>query len=411
MPPKLYPRLTLALLFSLNVLNYVDRSVLFGVQPLIQKEFLLNDLQLGRLNSAFFLSYLLAAPLVGHLGDRYSRSRIVAIGIFIWSGFTLLSGITHTYNELLFRHIMVGIGEASYAVIAPTLIADSFPIGRRGRMLSIFNLALPFGTALGIVMGGKMGVALGWRAPFMVAGIPGFLLALILWALPEPKRGETEALTVSEVRSTLPGLLRNGAFVTATLGLAMYTFALGGLQQWIPTFLYRVRNIPLDQATLVFGTMTGSIAIVATLSGGWLGDMLLKRSRGAYYTLSGVAMLAGVPLMIVAIYMTGRPMYPAMCAAEFFLLLNTGPLNAAIVNSVSAQIRSTALAINVVVIHLLGDVPSPSIIGWISDKTKSLQTGFWVTFIAAALSGVILIYGSRYAPSLKAEKISSASST
>jgi len=410
MPSKLYPRLTLALLTGLNVLNYVDRAVLFGVQPLIQKEFLLNDVQLGRLNSAFFLSYLLAAPFVGRLGDRYARHRIVAIGIFIWSGFTLLSGITHTYNELLFRHIMVGIGEASYAVIAPTLIADSFSIERRGRMLSIFNLALPFGTAMGIVLGGKMGVLFGWRTPFMVAGIPGFLLALMLWALPEPERGKTDVITVSEVRSTLPGLLHNGAFVTATLGLAMYTFALGGLQQWMPTFLYRVRNIPLDKATLIFGAMTGATAILATLSGGWLGDMMLKRRRGAYYTLSGVAMLAAVPLMIVAIYLTGRPMYPAMCVAEFFLLLNTGPLNAAIVNSVSAQIRSTALAINVVVIHLLGDVPSPSIIGWISDKTASLQTGFWVTFIAAALSGVILIYGSRYAPLLKAEKVGSVSS-
>ena len=404
MPPKLYPRLTLALLTALNVLNYVDRAVLFGVQPLIQKEFLLNDAQLGRLNSAFFLSYLCAAPFVGRLGDRYARHKIVAIGIFVWSGFTLLSGITHNYSELLFRHIMVGIGEASYAVIAPTLIADSFGIERRGRMLSIFNLALPFGTAVGIVMGGKMGVALGWRAPFMVAGIPGFLLALMLWILPEPERGKTDVVTASDVRSTIPGLLRNGAFVTATLGLAMYTFALGGLQQWMPTFLYRVRNIPLDKATLIFGAMTGATAIVATLSGGWLGDRLLKRQKGAYYTLSGAAMLVAVPLMIVAIYMTGSPMFPAMCLAEFFLLLNTGPLNAAIVNSVDAKIRSTALAVNVVVIHLLGDVPSPSIIGWISDKTSSLQTGFWVTFVAAALSGIILIYGSRYAPALKGEK-------
>jgi MFS family permease len=404
MPSKLYPRITLALLTGLNVLNYFDRSVLFGVQSLIKKEFLVNDLQLGGLNSAFFLSYLCAAPFVGYMGDRYARRKIVAMGIFIWSGFTLLSGITHTYNELLFRHIMVGIGEASYAVIAPTLIADSFPIERRGRMLSIFNLALPLGTGLGIGLGGYLGNHLGWRAPFMMAGIPGFLLAFILWVLPEPERGKNDSLTLSEVRSTLPSLLRNAAFVSATMGLAMYTFALGGLQQWMPTFLERVRSISHDEAVLIFGAMTGATAIIATLSGGWLGDRLLKRHHGAYYTLSGVAMLAGVPLMIVAIYLTGWPMYPAMCAAEFFLLLNTGPLNAAIVNSVSAQIRSTALAVNVVVIHLLGDVPSPSIIGWISDKTSSLQTGFWVTFVAAALSGVILVYGSRYAPQLSSQR-------
>jgi MFS family permease len=411
MQPKLYPRLTLALLTGLNVLNYIDRSVLFGVQPLIKKEFSVNDAQLGALNSAFFLSYLCAAPLAGYLGDRFSRRKIVAIGIFIWSGFTLLSAITHTYSELLFRHIMVGIGEASYAVIAPTLIADSFPLERRGRMLSIFNLALPLGTGLGIGLGGAMGVHFGWRAPFMVAGVPGFLLALVLWFMPEPERGKTDSVTASEVRSTLPGLLRNGAFVSATLGLAMYTFALGGLQQWIPTFLNRIRHIPLDEAATIFAAMTGATAIVATLSGGWLGDRLLQRHHGAYYTLSGVAMLAAVPLMVVAIYVTGRPMFPAMCVAEFFLLLNTGPLNAAIVNSVSARIRSTALAVNVVVIHLLGDVPSPSIIGWISDKTSSLQTGFWVTFIAAALSGVILVYGSRYAPRLNSEKSGAGAST
>lgn len=410
MPPRLYPRLMLGLLTGLNIFNYVDRAVLFGVQPLIQKEFQINDFQAGFLNSAFFVSYLCAAPFVGLLGDKYARKKVVAIGIFIWSGFTLLSAITHTYNQLLFRHIMVGIGEASYAVIAPTLIADSFPIQHRGRMLSVFNFALPFGTALGIGLGSLMGVRFGWRAPFMVAGIPGFLLAVILWLLPEPERGKTDLVTANEVRSTLPGLMRNGAFVTATLGLAMYTFALGGLQQFIPTFLSRVRQIPLEKAGLIFSAMTCVVAIIATLSGGWLGDMLLKRSHGAYYRLSGVAMLAGVPLMIAAIYMTGWSMYPAMCAAEFFLLLNTGPLNAAIVNSVSAQIRSTALAINVVVIHLLGDVPSPSIIGWISDKTSSLQTGFWVTFIAAALSGVILLYGSRYAPALNTEKTSSMSS-
>ncbi|HEV2992674.1 MAG TPA: MFS transporter [Candidatus Angelobacter sp.] len=404
MPSKLYPRLTLALLTALNVLNYVDRAVLFGVQPLIQKEFQVNDFQVGFLNSAFFISYLCAAPFVGLLGDKYARKKIVAIGIIIWSGFTLLSAITHTYNELLFRHIMVGVGEASYAVIAPTLIADSFPIQRRGRMLAVFNFAVPFGAALGIGLGSLMGVRLGWRAPFMVAGIPGFLLAVVLWLLPEPERGKTDSVTATEVRSTLPGLLRNGAFVTATLGLAMYTFALGGLQQWMPTFLSRVRHIPLGKAGLIFSAMTCIVAIIATLSGGWLGDMLLKRNHGAYYTLSGVAMLVGVPLMIVAIYMTGWPMYPAMCAAEFFLLLNTGPLNAAIVNSVSAQIRSTALAINVVVIHLLGDVPSPSIIGWVSDKAASLQKGFWVTFLAAALSGIILVYGSRYAPQLSDRK-------
>jgi MFS family permease len=407
MQPKLYPRLMLALLTGLNILNYIDRSVYFGVQPLIQKEFGVNDAQAGWVNSAFFLSYLCTAPFVGYLGDRYSRKRIVAIGIFIWSGFTLLTGITHSYNGLLFRHIMVGIGEASYATIAPTLIADSFPLARRGRMLSIFSLGLPFGVALGYKLGGLFAAPPheNWRLPFMVAGIPGFLLALILLMLPEPERGKTDSVTPSMVRSTLPSLLKNGAFMSATLGLAMYTFAMGGLQQWMPTFLSRVRSIPLHQANDIFSKMTGFNAIVATLIGGWIGDRLLKRYFGAYYTFSGWAMLVAVPLMVMAIYATGRPMLPAMFVAEFFLLINTGPLNAALVNSVDAKIRSTALAVNVVVIHLLGDVPSPPIIGWISDKTSSLQTGFCVTFVAAALSGLILVYGARHAPRPREQNI------
>ena len=175
MQPKLYPRLTLALLTGLNILNYIDRSVLFSVQPLIKDEFNITDAKIGLLTSVFFFSYMIAGPCVGWLGDRFPRKYIVGIGIFIWSGFTLLTWVTHTYNQLLFRHTIVGIGEASYATIAPTLIADLFPVERRGRMLAIFYLGLPFGTASGYLVGGFLGHHFGWRIPFMVAGIPGFL--------------------------------------------------------------------------------------------------------------------------------------------------------------------------------------------------------------------------------------------
>lgn len=400
MRPKLYPRLTLALLTALNVLNYIDRSVLWAVQPLIKREFHVSDAQIGLLTTTFFWFYMCAAPFIGYLGDRHSRRHIISIGIMIWSGFTFLSAITHTFNQIMVRHIVVGIGEASYASIAPTLIADLFPPERRGRMLAIFSAGLPFGTAVGYLLGGVMGQHYhDWRPPFLVAGIPGFLLAVAFWFLPEPPRGNTEVVDVSAVRATLPGLIRNGAFVAATLGLAMYTFALGGLQAWIPTFLTRVRALSLEKANLIFGLMTCVNGIGATILGGWAGDRLLKRYAGAYYSFSGAAMLVAIPFMIMAIYLTGQVMFPAMFVAEFFLLLNTGPLNAAIVNSVGPNIRATALAINIFVIHLLGDAFSPYLIGRISDVT-SLPTAFWTTFVAAALSGVVLLYGARYAPLL-----------
>ena len=407
MQPKLYPRLTLGLLTGLNILNYVDRSILFGVQPLIQKEFGVTNAQIGLLTSAFFIFYMVAGPCIGWLGDRYPRKHIIAVGIFIWSGFTLLTWFTHTFNELLFRHTIVGIGEASYATIAPTLVADLFPVERRGRMLAIFSLGLPFGTAIGFLLGGYLGPQYGWRMPFMLAAIPGFILALLIWILPEPARGQAEKQDTSKARSSLTGLIRNGAFLTATFGMAMYTFAIGGLQVWMPTFLEKVRGVPLDQADRVFGGIAAFNGIVATLIGGWAGDRLLKRNHGAYYIFSGIAMFISVPLMALTITVTGRLMYPLMFLAMFFVLIGTAPSNAALVNAVSASIRSTALAVNLFIIHLLGDASSPYLIGKVADRF-SLQTGFWAAYVAAALSGVIFLYGARFAPRIYQDRIAEA---
>ena len=400
MPPKTYPYAMLAVLTGLNILNYIDRSVLFAVQPLIKKEFHTSDAQLGILTTVFLLAYMVAAPLVGWMGDRYPRKYIVIFGIAIWSGFTFLSWLVKDYNQLLFRHTIVGIGEASYAAIAPTLIADSFPMAKRGRMLSIFYVGLPFGTAAGYLVGGYFSHLYGWRAPFMVAGAPGFLLALILWLIPEPARGQSDQLETGVAGSGLRNLWRNGAFVTASLGMAAYSFAVGGMQVWIPTFLERVRGLNLPTANATFGLITLFNGFVATLLGGWIGDRLLKRYFGAYYTFPGIAMLVAVPFMVLAIYVAGPMMFPCIFMAVFFLLIGTGPTNAALVNSVSAGIRSTALAVNIFVIHLLGDAFSPALMGKISDRT-SLQTAFWTAFIAAGISGVVLIYGARFAPRLK----------
>jgi MFS family permease len=402
MPQKTYPYLMLAVLTGLNILNYIDRNVLFAVQSEVKKEFMVSDYKIGVLTSAFFYTYMVAAPLIGWLGDRVRRKHIVVIGVFIWSGFTFLTWFVRDYNQLLFRHAIVGIGEASYATIAPTLIADSFPLMRRGRMLSIFFLGLPVGSAAGYFVGGYLAHTFGsWRVPFMAAGIPGFILALVLWMLPEPERGQHEEHAPTDGWTQLLGLVRNGAFITATLGMAMYTFAVGGMQVWIPTFLVRLRGMDLKSANIDFAVVTIVNGIGATLLGGWIGDRLLKRYFGAYYTFPGIAMLIAVPLMVAAIYTTGSLMFPAIFAAVFFILIGTGPTNAALVNSVSASIRSTALAVNVFVIHLLGDAFSPTLIGRISDRTGSLQKAFWVAFAAAGLSGIILIYGARFAPRLK----------
>jgi MFS transporter, Spinster family, sphingosine-1-phosphate transporter len=394
---RLYPRTALALLTALNLLNYIDRSVLNAVQPLVQSELHVNDAQIGRLTTVFLIFYTISAPIMGPLADRYSRRLIIALGAFAWSGFTLLTAITHTYSGLLIRHTLVGIGEASFVTISPTLVADLFPESKRGRVLGVFYLAIPVGTALGYVLGGSLGTRFGWRTPFLLAGAPGFLLATLVLFLPEPERGRFDTLKETAERSRVWGLARNPAFVTATLGMAMMTYALGGLQVWMPTFLSRMRGYTLDQANLWFGVIILFDGLVASLAGGWLGDVLLRRTRSAYYLVSAVSMGLGIPVMIVALFNRGPAMVPGIAVAGFLLLLNTAPLNAAIINSVGAHIRATAIAVNLFVIHFLGDALSPWIIGKVSDRS-SLEAGFISTVVATALSSAILFYGMKFAP-------------
>jgi MFS family permease len=406
--PRLYPRTALLVLTALNLLNYIDRSVLFAVQPLVQSEFHLNDAQIGRVTTLFFVFYTVAAPLMGPLADRYSRRMVIVLGAFAWSGVTLLTAVTHSYLALLIRHTLVGVGEASFVTVSPTFVVDLFPEERRGRVLGVFYLAIPVGTALGYLIGGYFGTRFGWRAPFYIAGAPGFLLAFIMMFIPEPKRGQFDSRRDTPERATVLGLARNPAFWTATLGMAAMTFSLGGLQVWMPTFLSRVRGYSLDSANKIFGAIIAFDGIIASLAGGWLGDRLLKRTKSAYYLVSAVSLAMGVPAMMMALFTSGSAMLPALLVAAFLVLLNTAPLNAAIINSVGAHIRATAIAVNLFMIHFLGDALSPWVIGKISDRS-SLQSGFISAVVAIALSSAILFYGMRFAPPLSATEPSNAS--
>ena len=398
---KLHPTTALIVLTALNLLNYADRNVLFAVQPLVQDEFHLSNAQLGYLTSAFLGFYMIAAPFVGPLADRYSRKLIIVLGAIFWSGLTLLTAVTHTYTELLVRHTLVGVGEATFVTIAPTFVADLFSQEKRGRILGVFYLAIPVGSAAGYLLGGNLAPHYGWRFPFYIAAAPGFVLALVVMFLKEPPRGQFDSVrdkaAPGSFWATLNALATNPAFLTSTLGMAAMTYSLGGIQVWIPKFLYSERGYTLAAANFNFGIIIVVDGIVAALAGGWLGDFLLPRMKGSYYLVSAVSMLLGVPVMIVALFVKGPAMIPAIAVAAFFLLLNTAPLNAAVINSVGANIRATAIAVNIFVIHILGDVPSPTMMGWVADK-RSLQTAFILPVIAMGVSAAILFYGIRFAP-------------
>ena len=171
----LHPKTALFLLTALNLLNYADRNVLFAVQPLVQDEFHISKAQVGYLTSAFLGFYMIAAPFVGPLADRYSRKLIIVVGAIFWSGLTLLTAVTHNYRELLIRHTLVGVGEATFVTIAPTFVSDLFAEDRRGRILGVFYLAIPVGSAAGYLLGGHLAPLHGWRSPFYIAAAPGFL--------------------------------------------------------------------------------------------------------------------------------------------------------------------------------------------------------------------------------------------
>jgi predicted MFS family arabinose efflux permease len=311
----------------------------------------------------------------------------------------LLTAVTHNFTELLIRHTLVGLGEATFVTIAPSFLADYFPELRRARALSYFYLATPVGTALGYLLGGALATRWGWRAPFLVGAVPGIILGCLLLTLPEPKRGSKDHLAPTFERNTMLGLWRNPAFWTGTLGMAMMTFAVGGMQVWMPTFLSRMRGVPLEAANLRFGLMTLAAGIGATMLGGWLGDRMEARRRGGHCLISAIGMSLALPAVLLAVFIGGRWMFPVIFLGEFFLLLNTAPLNAAILNSVSASIRASAMAVNIFTIHLLGDAFSPSLMGYISDRSN-LQMAFVAASVAIALSATVLFVGVRYAPQL-----------
>src|SRR5450631_4597957 len=183
----------LAILSFINLFNYLDRYLVSAlVEPLKHSELALSDSELGSLMSGFLAVYTLAAPLFGALGDRRSRPRLIAFGVGIWSLATALSGFAGSYIGLLAARASVGIGEAAYGTIAPSLLADYFPANRRGRIMAVFFCAIPIGSALGYIVGGLIDAHYGWRSAFFVAGTPGLVLAALCFLLPDPPRGSQD---------------------------------------------------------------------------------------------------------------------------------------------------------------------------------------------------------------------------
>ncbi len=393
-----YRHYALGLLLAVNLLNYIDRQVLFAVFPLIKIDLRLSDTALGFLGSAFMLSYLLFAPLFGWLGDHWSRTRLASGGLVLWSLATALAGFAPGYRTLMAARATVGIGEASFGTVSPGLISDFFPKERRGRVLAWFYVAIPVGSALGYLLGGLLGQRYGWHTAFLLVGVPGLLLAVPIALLRTPPRGGEDVSTAPGVKvsSGYAALFRNRSFVCNTLAMAAMTFAIGGLAQWIPSFLNRIHFLGVARGNMLFGATTVLAGILGTLVGGWLGDRWQKKSGKGYLLLSGWGFLIGTPFAIWAILAPGlTSCMSAIFIAEFFLFLNTGPLNTVIINVTNPAVRAMAFAVNIFFIHALGDAVSPSILGWLSDQW-GLQRALLITPGAMLLAGLLCFICGRF---------------
>lgn len=394
---KLSPAWILAILTGLNLFNYVDRAVLNAVLTPLANEFHINYRDSGIPATAFMIGYFITSPLFGYLGDRFPRKWLIASGIFVWSLGTVLTGFAKTFHELLAYRVLVGVGEASYATMSPGLISDTFGGERRNNALTIFFVAIPVGYALGYLFGGEMATHFGWRSAFIWAGAPGLLLALILLPFQDPERGQADVGVEGHVTKPSVGdffqLFKNGKYMLVAWGYVAYTFALGAFSVWAPRFFQEVHGMKLDAADRYFGAITVIGGLVGTFVGGFAATAWHKRNRAAYAWVLAGSILLAAPVSFYALWTMNRTLAMAFLALAIFLLfLSTGPVNTLIIETVPINLRSSSMALSIFLIHLFGDMWSPTIVGALADYSQSLQRGVLILPTALLVCGVLWLW-------------------
>lgn len=397
------PALVLALLTALNLLNYLDRFVLSAVLPKVQEDLHLSNVVAGSLATVFLIGYFATSPIFGSLADaapRGGRKRLLALGIGVWSAATVASGLVTGTASLIVARAIVGVGEASYATIAPALLDAMAPPARRGRWMAIFYSATPIGSALGYIVGGQVEhLTKSWRAAFFVAGVPGMVLALLCLLLVEPPRGEARppARPLESART----LFAMPLFARSVLGYCAYTFAMGGFAFWAPKYIYARYGVEPGQASFRFGLVTVAAGFIGTLLGGALGDRRIRVLEGRWgpsgadraaavgsLEICAVSAALGAPLAAAALLAptaTGFFAWAFVCEAALFL--SSGPVNIALLRSVPAALGASAMALAIFSIHLFGDLWSPPLIGWVADRAPIMwaMMGVPVANVVAAV--------------------------
>jgi MFS family permease len=409
-------RLALTLLVLINLFNYIDRQVLAAVEPSIRAEFfpavadpVTGEMKepakaktgMGVLSTAFLVTYMLTAPIFGWLANRMRRWALIGIGVILWSLASGGSGLASVYFLMLLTRCCVGFGEAAYGPVAPDMISDLYPKERRGRILAWFYAAIPFGSAIGYALGdGVLKYTGSWRMPFYLVVVPGLLLGVLCWLMREPKRGQTESAGAPHGRERWSDyliLLKTPSYVLNTLGMTAMTFALGGLGFWAAGY-FRYRSVaPLwgISPTTAFGALTALTGLAATLLGGMAGDWLRPRFAGSYFLVSGAAMVLAFPMLLLMIVLPFPLAWIPLVLSVFLLFFNTGPTNTILANVTHPLLRAPGFALNILVIHLLGDAASPTLMGAIAD-VSNLSWAFGFVSITVLIGGILWLWGTKY---------------
>ncbi len=430
--------LTFAILFAMNLLDYTDRNILTSLRDQIRADIpgVTNE-KWGLLATIFLVSYSVFSPIMGWLGDRYKRTWLLAAGVGVWSLATVGSGLARDYGHLVLARSILGVGEATYGVIAPTILLDIFSRETRSKLMSAFYLAMPLGAALGISLGPVIASWKTWHYAFFIVGAPGLLAAFIVLFLRDPIRGASEEVdadrlkqheTSGATRADYVDLMVNSSYTYSVFGMAAYTFAIGGLLIWIPNYLFSTRGFDQKESGSILGLVTFASALVGMSSGGWLADKLAKTRPGALFVVPGVAMILSIPFVILALISKDKTIiYAGIFAAETLMFVNTGPCTAIVANVVQPNMRAAAFAISTFAVHFLGDIWSPWLIGKAADffgnpdmmkttigkylatlgavptqvagqKPENLVAGLLFITPALLLSGIVLIAGARHLP-------------
>jgi MFS transporter, Spinster family, sphingosine-1-phosphate transporter len=424
-----YSVYALVILSLVNFLNYIDRQVLPAVATslLADPDLKLTDADIGFMEMSLLLSFTVLAPIFGRLGDRHPRAKLMAVAAVLWS---IATGLTGVVDRLPFAHggislhvpvidatlalsgvalafcavrACVGVGESAYSTITPSLIADYFPPHRRATALGVFQAAIPMGFALGFVIGGVLAHYFGWRAAFMIVGVPGLLTAVLVWRLREPVRGATDvphdASALEELGAaegaaargmaeagggtagagggesalrTVLGILRSRDWLISTAGYTALTAALGAFATWAIVVLVRDKGMSQTSANVTLGVVTLLAGAAGTFGGGWVADRVAARRHNAYFLVCAVSTLLGVvPTLLVLVADDPRVYLPCTFLAVALLFVSNAPFHAILLESVPTGVRAMAVALNIVVIHACGDAVSRALVGVLSDTLKA----------------------------------------